>query len=65
MVNFYFFLRAVIFRLGRILSGGARGPGIFFVYLFNILAYFYVLIIDKNKNYFQFKVYHVSIHIQK
>ena len=23
--------RAVIFRLGRLLSGGARGPGIFFV----------------------------------
>ena len=23
--------RAVIFRLGRLLSGGARGPGVFFV----------------------------------
>jgi hypothetical protein len=23
--------RAVIFRLGRILSGGAKGPGIFFI----------------------------------
>lgn len=23
--------RAVIFRLGRLLSGGAKGPGIFFV----------------------------------
>ena len=23
--------RAVIFRLGRLLSGGARGPGIFFI----------------------------------
>jgi len=23
--------RAVIFRLGRLLSGGSRGPGIFFV----------------------------------
>ena len=23
--------RAVIFRLGRLLKGGARGPGIFFV----------------------------------
>jgi erythrocyte band 7 integral membrane protein len=23
--------RAVIFRLGRILKGGAKGPGIFFV----------------------------------
>ena len=23
--------RAVIFRLGRLLSGGARGPGVFFI----------------------------------
>ena len=23
--------RAVIFRLGRLLTGGARGPGVFFV----------------------------------
>jgi erythrocyte band 7 integral membrane protein len=23
--------RAVIFRLGRILSGGAKGPGLFFI----------------------------------
>ena len=25
------FERAVIFRLGRLLAGGARGPGVFFV----------------------------------
>ena len=25
------FERAVIFRLGRLLTGGARGPGVFFV----------------------------------
>ena len=26
--------RAVIFRLGRLLSGGAKGPGVFFVITF-------------------------------
>ena len=25
------FERAVIFRMGRLLAGGARGPGVFFV----------------------------------
>ena len=25
------FERAVIFRLGRLLTGGARGPGVFFI----------------------------------
>ena len=31
---FYFYQeyeRSVIFRLGRLLSGGARGPGVFFI----------------------------------
>ena len=35
LVNISFFLqeyeRAVIFRLGRLLAGGARGPGVFFI----------------------------------
>ena len=31
--NFFFqeYERAVIFRLGRLLTGGARGPGVFFI----------------------------------
>ena len=30
-LNFQEYERAVIFRLGRLLTGGARGPGVFFV----------------------------------
>ena len=31
VINFQEYERAVIFRLGRLLTGGARGPGVFFV----------------------------------
>ena len=33
IIIYYFqeYERAVIFRLGRLLTGGARGPGVFFV----------------------------------
>ena len=31
VVNLQEYERAVIFRLGRLLTGGARGPGVFFV----------------------------------
>ena len=34
IINIYYFQeyeRAVIFRLGRLLTGGARGPGVFFI----------------------------------
>ena len=30
-LKFQEYERAVIFRLGRLLTGGARGPGVFFV----------------------------------
>ena len=30
-INIKEYERAVIFRLGRLLTGGARGPGVFFV----------------------------------
>ena len=29
--NFQEYERAVIFRLGRLIKGGARGPGVFFI----------------------------------
>ena len=31
MFQFQEYERAVIFRLGRLVSGGARGPGVFFI----------------------------------
>ena len=33
IIYYYFqeYERAVIFRLGRLLTGGARGPGVFFI----------------------------------
>ena len=31
VINLQEYERAVIFRLGRLLTGGARGPGVFFV----------------------------------
>ena len=31
LIQFQEYERAVIFRLGRLLTGGARGPGVFFI----------------------------------
>ena len=50
--------RAVVFRLGRIIDGGHKGPGIFFVYKKKKIKKRIFLLL----NILLFQVFHALIH---
>ena len=63
--------RAVIFRLGRLLHGGSRGPGNFLYYMYTKCVYYFSCCCQSNVIYLCFALQafssycHVSNHIRR